>query len=203
MYNNQEFIEALKGKSKRARDQALEWLYKDITISKKISKWLKYNNVNSVEVQDILQISILDLYHNILNDKFDGRSSVKTYFLSICRFKILSEKKGKNKPELLEDLKPLEKQSKTSVINFELQERRKVLLELLGQIGTKCKIGMILLYFFNESMETIAEALELANANQARKLVSRCRSKLRTLIENDPRFDDLHSDFILFKNQTT
>lgn len=126
---------------------------------------------------------------NIINNRFDGHSSLKTYFYQIFSNKCIDlvRKNATNKnevhkaaplPELINQLPDSAKTIIEGIITRELKEKVKAQLELMGE---KCK-EILLLYEEGLTDKEIAEQLSYNNAAVAKTTRLRCLDKLRAKV---------------------
>ena len=133
--------------------------------------------------------ALQSVIQNIINDRFDGNSSIKTYFFKIFSHKCIDQirKNTTNKsgvhntaplPELIDQLPDSAKTIIEGMINRELKERVK---EQLKALGDKCK-EILLLYEDGLTDKEIAEELSYNNAAVAKTTRLRCLDKLRAKV---------------------
>ena len=126
---------------------------------------------------------------NIINDRFDGNSSIRTYFFKIFSHKCIDQirKNTTNKsgvhhtaplPELIEQLPDSARTIIEGMITRELKERVKAQLKALGD---KCK-EILMLYEDGLTDKEIAEQLSYNNAAVAKTTRLRCLDKLRAKV---------------------
>jgi RNA polymerase sigma factor (sigma-70 family) len=172
------------------RNQAFKQLYNDPKIIAKVQQWLKLNNLTSVEADEILQEGIIDLLAAIQKGAFQGRSSVATFLLSICKNKIFNTLRKKNPNVEFKETHDAEDEAITEMEAHDLleedNEKQKALKAVINKIDPDCNERMILHHVQNKSMKEVADEVGLANENQAKKAIYRCREKLREVILANP-----------------
>jgi RNA polymerase sigma-70 factor (ECF subfamily) len=130
--------------------------------------------------------TVLSALHNIINNNFDGRSSLKTYLYQIFSNKCIDliRKNTTNKqqvhktmavPEMLSQLPDA---AKTIVERLVTSEMKAKIKEQLNAIGEKCK-EVLLMFEDGLSDKEIAEALAYNNAAVVKTTRLRCLEKLR------------------------
>lgn len=123
---------------------------------------------------------------NITNERFDGHSSLKTYFSKIFFNKCIDQgrKNATNKnevhkaaplPDLIDQLPDSAKTIIEGLMTRELKEEVKAQMEAIGE---KCK-QILLLYEDGLTDKEIAEQLSYNNAAVAKTTRLRCLDKLR------------------------
>lgn len=100
---------AIKSSDQRQRDWALYQFYVDLEIKSWVKSYINNHGGNDEDAEDVFQESIIIFDRNIRNEKFEGKSSLKTYLLSVVKWSWVSyrRKKGNTveiKPEMVDDL---------------------------------------------------------------------------------------------------
>ncbi len=127
---------------------------------------------------------------NIINGRFDGRSSIKTYLFQIFSNKCIDliRKNTTNKQqvfktaELPELMNQLPDAAKTAVEKLMKEEQHKTVKEMMEQIGTRCK-ELLLLFEDGYTDKEIAEHLNYNNAAVVKTTRLRCLDKLREKVK--------------------
>lgn len=194
-YTDQEIVEAIRSGDLTARNRALKQLYLDSVTTLKVKELVRTYNVTSTEAEDVLQEGIILLDQLILDEKFQGKSAIRTFLVGICRNLIRNEIKKNGRvltKAVITDKEQLEQgDSPEDVILVQEKseaerKREEVLQNLLAQLTDNCKAVLQLYYYQSKTMAQIATARNLKNANQAKKAASRCREQLRKLIRKQP-----------------
>jgi len=134
--------------------------------------------------KEVAQHALIAFDRNIRNDRYEGRSSLKTYFLAIVKFQWLKHLE-RNKERPLPQPELLEAEEESVEVAYISEEYRQTFSEALAQIGGRCK-KILELYMLDISMEEIAKAMNLANADMAKKAAYRCRMNFREFLQNHP-----------------
>ncbi|MDH3648862.1 MAG: sigma-70 family RNA polymerase sigma factor, partial [Saprospiraceae bacterium] len=91
------------------------------------------------DAEDVFQDGVLEFISNLLQDRFEERSSLKTYLTVICKYMWFSmHKKENRRSEILEqlDLNINDESSLDFVIH---KESYALLHDVLGQLGERCR----------------------------------------------------------------
>ena len=145
----------------------------------------KYN-LNYEDSVSAYDDSVMSALQNIINDHFDGRSSLKTYLYQIFSNKCIDliRKSTTNRqqvhktmpvPEMLNQLPDA---AKTIVERLVTSEMKAKIREQLNAIGEKCK-EVLLMFEDGLSDKEIAEALSYNNAAVVKTTRLRCLERLR------------------------
>ena len=130
--------------------------------------------------------AVLSAIHNIINNHFDGRSSIKTYLYQIFSNKCIDlvRKSTTNKhqvhktmpvPEMMNQLPDNTKTSIERLMNSEL--KAKIMVQL-NTIGKKCK-DLLLMFEDGLTDKEIAQELSYNNAAVVKTTRLRCLEKIR------------------------
>lgn len=181
------------------RNQAFKQLYISPVVNGKIRDWAKMYNLRDKTPDDVLQEGIILLDEMVRTGRFRGESKVETFLLGICKNLIRDSVKKVNRivfKDNLPETTPLSEDEladhlELSELTEAEQRRDRALQETLGQLTEKCQEALRLYYFEQKSMIEVAEARNLANAEQAKKAVHRCRESLRELVSAHPTLQKL------------
>ena len=187
-------VAAIKSGIAIDRDKALKQLLLDPVVNGKIRDLLNMYNLKHLESDDILQEGLILLDDLVRSGKFRGDSSVRTFYISICRNLMRADMGKVKRVVLTDDERNLDDKDDTSadahivlVEKTEMEQQREVVLtHLLSQITEGCQETISLYYYKAFSTAQVAFERGLANANQGKKALSRCREQLRNLIAENP-----------------
>jgi RNA polymerase sigma factor (sigma-70 family) len=184
-------------------DRILKALYTDKTVINTIRGTVKdYKNLNA---QDILDDGFSLLYESIVEDKFGGRCTLRTYFIGICKTLILeSASSGRIKKQsegetlqvkrvilmdTFEYIQEVDDMSADFRIELEEKDEAEQLRERLvqqalnsGKVSETCKEALVLQYIQELSMAQIAVTMKIA-LQSAKNQAARCREQLRRAID--------------------
>jgi RNA polymerase sigma factor (sigma-70 family) len=180
------YIEALlKNDSK-----VLSKLYEKF--SHKIVAYVRKNNGNVDDAQDIIQETLVTIYHQAKEKNFILTCPFDAYFYLLCKRRWLNElkKRGNNRVTILEDEASIKDEHKQEVEETELFEQQSLLFESkFKELGAKCQ-ELLKATFKIKSMEEVAEFLGVTYG-YARKKKSQCMGKLTQLVKNSNEFQQL------------
>jgi RNA polymerase sigma factor (sigma-70 family) len=135
--------------------------------------------------------TILSAIHNIISDRFDGRSSLKTYLYQIFSNKCIDliRKNTTNKQQVhktmpvADALNQLPDNARNIVERMVTSEMKVSVKKQLETIGQKCK-KLLLMFEDGLSDKEIAAVLSYSNAAVVKTTRLRCLEKLREKILN-------------------
>ena len=192
--------EPIRTGSEKACNQLLKEIYTEGTAYNMVRQMLVGHP--QLQVEAILNESLDLLYDAVVVGKYGGRSTLKTFFVSICKNRVLEAlREGKQKTTkdgqttysskvILEgDFVDVADESGAD-INIVIEEqnaaealRDKILREVLNSasISTKCLEALTLQYYKDFSMAAIA-AFFGTTKQTAKNEAARCREQLRKVI---------------------
>ncbi|MEY3368372.1 MAG: hypothetical protein RI973_1527 [Bacteroidota bacterium] len=144
---------------------------------------------NEQDGEELASDALVAFDHNVRNDRFQGKSALKTYFLSIARYRWLNHLR-RQRPGLLPLAENLEgREDESAEMIFLREEYSEVFRSALAMIGDRCQ-KILELYMLDTRMEEIARAMNLANADMAKKAAYRCRMTMREFLQAHPAWLD-------------
>ena len=177
-------IECIKSGNSRKRNWAFYQFYCDEKIKGWAHNYIKNQGGKIEDMEDVFQEAIIIFDRNIREDRFEGASTLKTYFTSILKWGWLSYRR-KQKP--LSELKVEHMNGSVASIEAQfLEVERKELIDLaIARLGEHCQ-KLLRLYKLDYSMKEIKEQLGISSSNLAKKQAFNCRKKLKKVFLNNP-----------------
>lgn len=190
----EDFVEAVRSGDPARRNRAFRTLYESRVVIATIADWTKFHKLTKHEPEDILQEGILKLDELIREGTFRGGCRVETFLLGICKNLIRDGVRTRSKVSLKGQITEAECPDADAVADrlefaeqSEDERRRDELLDQsIENLRENCQDALKTYYFEQKTMTDVAERRGLANADQAKKLVHRCRQYLRDLINGNP-----------------
>ncbi len=134
-FSDTEIVAAIK-EGGRKRQDAIRFLYKEESLKNKIIQFVKRNNGNLEDGQDMFHEGIIVLDRNIRQDKFKQESSVQGYLFSICRFLWMNQIRKKSKMTYTEDNNALDStETETPESHLFSNEQKDILRKLISHTG--------------------------------------------------------------------
>ena len=180
------YIEALLKNDSRVLSKLYE------KFSNKIVAFVRKNNGNSDDAQDIIQETLITIYHQAKEKNFILTCPFDAYFYLLCKRRWLNElkKRGNNRVTILEDEASIKDEHEQQVEETEIFEQQNQLFESkFKELGAKCQ-ELLKATFKIKSMEEVAEFLGVTYG-YARKKKSQCMGKLTQLVKNSNEFQQL------------
>lgn len=180
------YIEALLKNDSRVLSKIYE------NFSHKIVAYVKKNNGNANDAQDIIQETLVTIFHQAKEKNFILTCPFDAYFYLLCKRRWLNElkKRGNKRVTILEDDTSITIEQEQQVEETELFEEQHQLFELkFKELSKKCQ-ELLKISFKIKSMEKVAEILGVTYG-YARKKKSQCLGKLTQLVKNSNKFHQL------------
>ncbi len=160
--------------------------------SGKIIGYVSKNSGTADDAQDIIQETLITIYHQAKEKNFVLTCPFDAYFFLLCKRKWLNvlNKKGIKQVTILEEITSITDEQEILANETELHEKRTHLFqEKLIELGGKCK-ELLDLAFKVKKMQKVAELLGVTYG-YARKKKSECMGKLTKMIKNSSNYDTL------------
>jgi RNA polymerase sigma factor (sigma-70 family) len=148
--------------------------------------WFSKHYICRIEdVEDAYQRSFNILYFNVKEDKVsvvDTKAS--TYLFSIGK-NIILKVLGKEPRNKISSEEVHERKFGTIEIDYDTDEiyKKEIIARLLTQIDETCRTVLLLSFYKDFSMESIANAMEFKNEAVAKKKKHLCLKKLKDLVD--------------------
>jgi len=148
--------------------------------------WLrKKYSVNLEDAKEVFQVSLIIFYENVMGSKLtELNASLKTYLFSIAKNKARELLRSHQQEIRTDDPFPLIKQLVTNEEEDNYQERLKIAIEGLKQLGNPCSALLNAFYIKNHSMIEIAKNMSYKNADTVKNLKYKCMKRLRSIISS-------------------
>ncbi|TNE66562.1 MAG: sigma-70 family RNA polymerase sigma factor [Bacteroidetes bacterium] len=169
-----------------AREEALKRIYLLPGLREAVIRHVLENGGSRQDAQDIFQEALVLLDRNLRENRFEGKSTLSTYFVAIAKWRWVTVRRQQGR---YTDISPTHYDETVDSPEAETirHEYRELFQEALGQIGERCR-QLLQLYQLDHSMEEIADLMQYSNADVAKKEAYRCRMRFRELLENNPYF---------------
>lgn len=172
-----------------AREEALKRLYLLPGLREAVIRHVLDHGGSRQDAQDIFQEALVLLDRNLREGRFEGKSSLSTYFVAIAKWRWVTVRRQQGR---FTDLAPAHYDAEVESPEAEKirSEYRDLFQEALGQIGERCR-DLLRLYQLEYSMDEIADRMQYQSADVAKKEAYRCRMRFRELLETNPQYAQL------------
>jgi RNA polymerase sigma factor (sigma-70 family) len=141
---------------------------------------------DTADVEDVFQESIYELVANLGTGAFQGKSSLRTYFTQICKFKWSARmRKEKRRGEIRDEIFGGDEPSAEMDVMVSYQDLKEILGDLLDGLGAMCK-EILTLWALGHTYEEILTLTGITSSGTARKRKFDCVEKLQSLINARP-----------------
>lgn len=136
---------------------------------------------NEATAEDLISDVFLDVWRQA--GKFEGRSAVSTWMLSIARFKSLSALRRRPEEELDEEVAgAIEDQSDDPEVTLAKKDKGSVLRECLTRLSAEHREIVDLVYYHEKSVEEAAQIVGIPEATVKTRMFY-ARKKLSELLK--------------------
>jgi RNA polymerase sigma-70 factor, ECF subfamily len=145
-----------------------------------VYRWLLRFVRDATLAEDLLSEVFLDVWRQA--GRFEGRSSVATWLLSIARYKALSARRRRIDAQLDEHIEAtVADPSDDPEAALEKKARNETLRQALTKLSTEHKLVIDLVYYHEKSVEEVAQILDVPTATVKTRMFY-ARKKLAVLI---------------------
>ena len=181
---DEQLINALRKSDAEGRRAALQWLCYDSTLLEMARSVLLRMNAREADFEDILQEARIAFLRAIECGRFERRSSLRTFYIGICRNIMLKRYAPGTEPADISEL-PLSGSDagveQRIVLREEREERERILQHLFQQLGEKCAEALSL-YNRGFPMDHISADMGYGQVQSAKNVVHKCRERFRVLL---------------------
>ena len=136
---------------------------------------------NEATAEDLISDVFLDVWRQA--GKFEGRSAVSTWMLSIARFKALSALRRRPEQELDDETaEQIEDQSDDPEVALAKKDKAAVLRQALSKLSAEHREIVDLVYYHEKSVEEVAEIVGIPEATVKTRMFY-ARKKLSELLK--------------------
>ena len=147
-----------------------------------VYRWLLRFVGNEAQAEDILSEVFLDVWRQA--DRFEARSSVSTWILSIARFKALSARRRRPEAELDETIEAtLVDPSDDPALALEKKSQGEMLRRALADLSSDHREIIDLVYYHEKSIDEAAQIIGIPAATVKTRMFY-ARKKLAEIVAN-------------------
>ncbi|MDZ4706481.1 MAG: sigma-70 family RNA polymerase sigma factor [Saprospiraceae bacterium] len=176
-YSDQQLIEAISNGDPRQRDWALYQFCSEDSLRGWVLHYVENHGGNVEDGEDVFQETAVIFDRNIRQGRFDGKSTLRTYFLAISKWHWVTYRRKKGS---VSELKPEHYDGEVESVDAQVfeSEKREILEKAIAELDTRCQ-ELLQYYKLDYSMKEIKELLGFSSPEMAKKQAYRCRSGLR------------------------
>lgn len=196
-FTDEEMIRMIQGKEEE-RHEALRSFFLDESLERMVFAKIRERGGSTQDAQDAFQDAFKVFQRNVRNNAFEGKSSLRSYFVGIALRLWLDKNKQSwhHRVNLTEESTQLEEHSEDNPLDTVVDADRKTLVrQLLESIGERCK-KILWLRANSHSMEEIATAIGLSGSDMAKKEAYRCNNRLKEMVLSKPELANLVKSMI-------
>ncbi len=159
----------------RGDESALDYLYKKYY--RMMTNIVLKNNGTEDEAKDVYQESLLAFWQKAASGNLVLTSKISTFLYSIClnQWRKELDRKSRLSNEAVD---------KEEYQTHEQNEKYKIVVQCIGELGDTCKRILTYYYFDGMNMAEIAERMNFANTDTAKTKKYKCKKKLDKLIKS-------------------
>ncbi len=175
-----------------AQHAAVEYIYKDKKYRKCAENVVRnYPGLRLEDWEGVFHESIVQLLKSVKKGKFDGSKALVKYFDGICRNVCRKFYRDGNKDRNNEDKLQIEEVDYETPFDLLVDDEIGAILdEAFEQLSEQCR-KILKLWALRYKMTEIAELCGLKNQRNAITYRSRCMQRLKNIMKNDPRINQL------------
>lgn len=159
----------------RGDESALDYLYKKYY--RMMTNIVLKNNGTEDEAKDVYQESLLAFWQKAASGNLVLTSKISTFIYSIClnQWRKELDRKSRLSNEAVD---------KEEYQTHDQNERYKIVVQCIGELGDTCKRILTYYYFDGLNMTEIAKRMNFANTDTAKTKKYKCKKKLDKFIKS-------------------
>jgi RNA polymerase sigma factor (sigma-70 family) len=153
-----------------------------VKYERQVFNYIKNHGGDDFDAEDMLQESIIVLWQNVNNGKFDLSSKLGTYIVAVAKNKWWAHLRKRNRisgPEITDNTIDSNENPLELVLSIENEKIVQAAFDLIQPI---CKQLLMLFYFEEKSLEEIAKILKFSNTNVTKSKKYQCKKSLETVL---------------------
>ena len=162
------------------RELVFKYFYQNSGYRSWVIDYVCSNQGDLASAEDVFQEAVIILDRSIRENKYEGSSSIKTYFFGIAKQYWFNQRRRMNKTIHLE-IPDGPDQSLSIEDNLLQEDIRNLIDDILNKIGEQCK-KVLSLYKLSLSNKEISAELGLSSPELAKKYTYRCREKFKAYV---------------------
>jgi len=154
-----------------------------VKYEKQVFNYIKAHGGDDFDAGDMLQESIIVLWQNVNNGKFNLSSKLGTYIVAVAKNKWRSQLRKRNKlsnADISENIIDAEENPLEFVLS---EENKNIIQSAFDLIQPICKQLLMLYYFEERSLEEITKILKFSNTNVTKSKKYQCKKSLESVLQ--------------------
>jgi len=148
------------------------------------------NSGQKEDVPDVFHDALIVFFNKAKTLDFSINSTIKTYFYSISRnLWLMQLRKAKRNVELQDQHKQIEL-SENHFETLEMNEKKRLLLSLLSELGEECQSILELFYFRKMKIKQIQQNLRLVSEQVVKNKKGNCLKKIRKKVTENKLYQE-------------
>lgn len=184
-YSDQQLLEAMLSGDPRKWEWALYQFFTQDALEGWVLQYVKTHGGSVEDGEDVYQEAAMIFDRNMRQGRFDGKSSLRTYFTAIAKWHWVTYRRKKD--PVASELKPEHYDGEVASVEVQIfeGEKRNLLEMAVAQVDARCQ-ELLQYYKLDYSMKEIMELLGFSSPEMAKKQAYRCRERLREVFERNP-----------------
>ncbi len=159
----------------------------------KVKALVLRGNGNEEEARDIFQDAVLTFYRKVKLDKYEHYTEIDAYIYTICRNEWYKRAKNKKRTsEITEVTHASYTDYSSPETMFFTTEKQAWVMDLLSQVGERCKELMIKKVYHNLSLTEICEKMGFSTTQAAKTKVYKCKQRLIKLLKDNQHIKEIY-----------
>ncbi|MDN3723178.1 sigma-70 family RNA polymerase sigma factor [Aequorivita sp. SDUM287046] len=153
----------------------------------KVKRYVLKNSGDEQQAKDVYQEAFVTMWRNIKENKFSSESetAIHGYLFKIAKYKWLDHVRSVKYKNTTFINRDIEYEQPDVDENETKNQKIKIILDSISQLGDRCQLLMKLFYYERKSFKEIAEIMTMDEAS-ARNAKYRCQEQLRKLTQTIP-----------------
>jgi len=176
-FSDKQFIQRIQENDRTALGE----IY--VKYERQVFNYIKNHGGDDFDAEDMLQESIIVLWQNVNNGKFDLSSKLGTYIVAVAKNKWRAQLRKRNRlsgAEITDNTIDLNENPLEFVLSDENEKLVQTAFDLIQPI---CKQLLMLFYFEERSLEEITQILKFSNTNVTKSKKYQCKKSLETILQ--------------------
>ena len=159
------------------RERALKYLY--VNYLPMVRQLIGQMNGGEADAKDIFQDALIVFHEQVLDGRFQEKSSIKTYLYAVSRNLWLKRLKQVGKMSVVRE-QEAESEIETAAVERALarDEMHQIIGQLLAELDDTCQKVLKAFYYEQLSMKAMSEQLGFANEKTAKSKKYKCLQRL-------------------------